>query len=94
MRKRYVLRRAVWKQDGCHHSAVMGMRSNIMFMLYVHQSSEEICWNVKEMFMGKHCRTIAYGKICSVENAKDKCENVVFCLLKKSFIDEVIDVDR
>jgi hypothetical protein len=91
MRKKYVLRRAVWKQDGCHHSAEIGMKSNIMFLLQVYETSEVSIWKVKMVFCGDHYRQLASGQSRILGNAKDKCENVVLGILRKSFVQEVIE---
>ena len=91
MRKKYVLRRAVWKQERNIHFAEMGMKSNIMFLLKVYETSEEARWEVKMVFCGDHYRQLGSGKSTSLANAKDRCENIVFGILRKSFVQEVIE---
>ena len=89
-----MLRRAVWKQERNLHFAEIGMKSDIMFLLQVRETSEVAIWKVKMVFYGDHYRKLASGTSMSVLNAKDKCENIVFGILRKSFVQEVIDVDR
>lgn len=91
MRKKYVLRRAVWKQERNIHFAEMGMKSNIMFLLQVYETSEVSIWKVKMVFCGDHYRQLASGQSRSLANAKDRCENIVFGILRKSFVQEVIE---
>lgn len=91
MRKKYVLMRAEWKRERNRHFAEIGMKSNIMFLLQVYETSEVATWKVKMVFCGDHFRQLASGISMSVLNAKDKCENVVFDILRKSFVKEVVE---
>ena len=85
MRKKYVLRRAVWKQERNLHSAEIGMKSNIMFLLQVYETSEVSIWKVKMVFCGDHYRQLASGQSRIWATPKDRCENIVFGNIKKIF---------